>query len=206
MSVGFCNTHARRVGKRGKAMKTDPRVRYTRMIIRTSFLELLQEKPVSKITVREICERSEINRSTFYKHYQDCYDLMDKLKEETLARFDELMAGIEGSGAQSALLAILQTLKNNAQLVHLIAPDGGGGEFTHQIIQRCYRYMDLHLTVSPALGWNEAQKGISYAFLRGGVVSVIEHWVQDGCKEPPEQVSATIMDLCKILAVGLAGE
>ena len=47
-------------------MKTDPRVRYTRMIIQTAFSELLQQKPVNRITVREVCDKAEINRSTFF--------------------------------------------------------------------------------------------------------------------------------------------
>ena len=46
-------------------MKIDPRIRYTRNIIQTSFLELLRQKPLENITVREICEKAEINRSTF---------------------------------------------------------------------------------------------------------------------------------------------
>ena len=53
-------------------MKTDARVRYTVHMIQNIFLELLKEKPIAKITVKEICERAEINRSTFYKHYQMC--------------------------------------------------------------------------------------------------------------------------------------
>ena len=185
-------------------MKTDPRVRYTRMIIQTAFWELLQQKPVSKITVREICDKAEINRSTFYKHYQDCYDLLDRLKEDALSRFDELLAGIEDGGVESAILAILQALKNHAQTFRLLAPDGGGGAFTHQVVRRCYRYMDLHLTVSPATGWSEIQKGMSYAFLTGGAGSVIEHWMQGGCKEPPEDVAAMIMELSKTLTAGLS--
>lgn len=181
-------------------MKTDPRVRYTRMIIQTTFLELLQQKPLSKITVREICDKAEINRSTFYKHYQDCYDLLDKLKEDTLARFDELLVGIKERGVGSTILAVLQALKKNAQAFSLI---DGGGEFAHQVVQRCYRYMDLHLSVSPAMGWDETQKEMGYAFLRGGVGSVIECWVQNNCEVPPEEVAAIIMELSKIMAAGL---
>ena len=45
-------------------MKTDARVRYTVHMIQNIFLELLKEKPIAKITVKEICERAEINRST----------------------------------------------------------------------------------------------------------------------------------------------
>lgn len=55
----------------------DARVRYTRMITEQSFLELLKQKPVSKITVTELCELAQINRATFYKHYLDVQDLME---------------------------------------------------------------------------------------------------------------------------------
>ena len=72
-------------------MKTDARVRYTVHMIQNVFLELLKEKPVAKITVKEICEHAEINRSTFYKHYQDVYDLMEKLENEAVEAFEKLL-------------------------------------------------------------------------------------------------------------------
>lgn len=65
-------------------MKTDARVRYTRKVIQDAFLDILKEKPISRITVKEVCDKAEINRGTFYKHYQDCYDLLDKIGEEGL--------------------------------------------------------------------------------------------------------------------------
>lgn len=185
-------------------MKNDPRTRYTEMIIKKAFLELLQQKPMNKITVREICDRAEINRSTFYKHYLDCYDLLDKLKEEALSQLDELMVGIEGGGAMPVLMAILQTMKNNADTFKLVAPNGGGGEFTRQAVRRCYQYLDLHIPVSPKRGWTEGQKETNYAFLIGGISCVIERWMQCGCKEPPEQIAALIMELSEIVVTGLA--
>ena len=51
--------------------KQDARVRYTKMMIRNSLLELLRTKPIAKITVTEICEMAGINRATFYAHYSD---------------------------------------------------------------------------------------------------------------------------------------
>ena len=54
-------------------MKTDARVRFTRKIIQETFLDLLKDKPISKITVKEICDKAKINRGTFYKHYQDSH-------------------------------------------------------------------------------------------------------------------------------------
>lgn len=187
-------------------MKSDPRSRYTEMIIKKEFLELLRHKPLSKITVREICERSQINRSTFYKHYLDCYDLLDKLKEDALTQFEELMASIEGSGATPALVATLQVLKQDAETFQLLIPQGGGGEFARQIVQRCYQYLDLRLVFINEPGRDDGWKERCYAFLIGGVSSVIEHWLQGGCKEPVEQVAAAIMELSEIVTAGLSGK
>ncbi len=185
-------------------MKNDPRVRYTQMIIKKAFWELLKQKPVNKITVREICDRAEINRSTFYKHYSDCYDLLDKLKEEALTRLDGLMADMEGTGTMPVLLTILETMKNNANTFKLISPKEYGVEFARKAVQRCYQYLDPHLTISSKREWDEGQKERACAFLVGGISGVIEQWMRHGCKETPERIAAAIMDLSEIVMAGLA--
>ena len=50
-------------------MARDRSVEYTKMVIQNSFTRLLKEKPINKITVKEICELADINRSTFYKYH-----------------------------------------------------------------------------------------------------------------------------------------
>ena len=55
--------------------KTDARIRYTQRVLKESFLTLLKQKPVNKITVKEVCEMAELNRATFYAHYSDCFAL-----------------------------------------------------------------------------------------------------------------------------------
>ena len=52
-------------------MQTDPRTRYTRQIITTAFWQLLRQKPMETITVKEICALAQINRDTFYRHFPD---------------------------------------------------------------------------------------------------------------------------------------
>ncbi|MBG0787067.1 MAG: TetR/AcrR family transcriptional regulator [Anaerolineaceae bacterium] len=54
----------------------DPRIRRTRGYIREAFRQLLEEKSFKSITVREITERAEVNRATFYAHYEDKYALL----------------------------------------------------------------------------------------------------------------------------------
>ncbi len=64
----------------------DARVRYTLKVIEDSFLELLGKKPLTKITVTELCQTAQINRATFYKHYLDIPDLLEKTEEKGLSQ------------------------------------------------------------------------------------------------------------------------
>lgn len=58
--------------------KLDPRIRRTRGYIQGAFRDLLDEKGFKSITVREITERAEVNRATFYAHYADKYALLNE--------------------------------------------------------------------------------------------------------------------------------
>ena len=62
--------------------KNDARVRYTQKVLKDSLLQLLEKKPINKITVKEVCELAELNRATFYAHYTDCLDLLESIENE----------------------------------------------------------------------------------------------------------------------------
>ena len=65
-------------------MKIDRRVRYTKMVLKNSFVQLLNEKSFDKITVKELCERADVNRGTFYVHYKDQQDLLHQIQKDFL--------------------------------------------------------------------------------------------------------------------------
>ena len=62
----------------------DLRVKKTERAIRKAFYELMLEKPIPKITVKELAERAEINKTTFYAHYETIYDLLGTLEQEAI--------------------------------------------------------------------------------------------------------------------------
>ena len=67
--------------------KTDARVRYTVRVLEESFLTLLKDKPVNRVTVKEVCELAQLNRATFYAHFRDCFDLLDHIEQTLLEAF-----------------------------------------------------------------------------------------------------------------------
>lgn len=69
----------------------DLRVEKTRKNIIDAFIELRSKKPIERITVKELCDKAQINKSTFYSHYHDIYDLSDYLENEVV---DSILEGL----------------------------------------------------------------------------------------------------------------
>ena len=71
--------------------KTDIRVIRTKKAIESAFIEILSEKSFSKITIEEICKKANVNRMSFYNHYEDKYDLLNviinNVKETLIGKF-----------------------------------------------------------------------------------------------------------------------
>lgn len=72
-------------------MKKDLRTIRTTRAIKSAFIELLQEKTFTKVTVSEIAKKAFIDRQTFYLHYTDKYDLLAKLNQEIVKQFKEIL-------------------------------------------------------------------------------------------------------------------
>lgn len=175
-------------------MKTDARVRYTVHMIQNIFLELLKEKPVAKITVKEICERAEINRSTFYKHYQDVYDLMEKLENEAVEAFEKLLDSYVQNETVPALVTLLTSLRENRELLLSLLANSSNDDFMKRLTDVCSGYALSHLTPEEDYTSNPEQAAV-YAYLAGGTSGIISNWLETGTQEPPQQVAELIQAL-----------
>lgn len=81
-------------------MKTDARVRYTKMILRETLLKCMNRKQLKDITVTEVCRLADINRATFYNHYKDCYAIVNEVEQEQLEVFRTLLIEKKKTGAE----------------------------------------------------------------------------------------------------------
>ncbi|CAN7635943.1 TetR/AcrR family transcriptional regulator [Paenibacillus sp. LjRoot56] len=74
-----------------EATRIDPRKLRTRQLLRDAYVDLLQEMDPEKITVNRLAERARINRVTFYLHYLDIPDMVDKISEEMIENIYEIL-------------------------------------------------------------------------------------------------------------------
>ena len=154
-------------------MKTDARVKYTRMVLKKALLELLEHKPVNKITVKEVCERAGLNRATFYAHYTDCFDLLESIEEELFRQFERSMQNYVQSFDIAALVdGLYGIIQENEAVCRVLLFGRRSTELIHRMIVYAH---DLSIaswrrTLKKA---SDAELEMLYLCLSNGLLSVI---------------------------------
>lgn len=167
------------------------KVKYTRRVIREAYFELLQQKPINKITVAEICERADIHRGTFYQHYHDIYELQEKIESELMEKLDSLLPMIESDRfdlAEAIVLAIFE----EKDVCRSVLGENGNADVLKRVIEKCRA--SSYVKYSNA-GLDESDFNIVYIFATSGCIGVIRNWVMRDYKESPEYVIDRIRSL-----------
>lgn len=174
----------------------DQRVRYTKMTIRKTFFEKLKEKPIDRITVSELCKCADINRTTFYKYYENAYDLLDKLEGEIM---DELSSRIEEAGATNfidTLRITLTTIREDEATYHLLFESCEDSEFRARLFHLCYE--ENMRTIDRIFhSYTSTQKDWIYHFIAEGCNGILQQWFQSGMEASVEEVVSFICGLVK---------
>lgn len=154
------------------------------MLIRKAFLELLQQKPIQSISIKELCAVAGINRGTFYTHYQDIYALQDQIEADMVADFQRALDPIlERSDSEHYLVevctGIFQCLKENADLCVVMLGDYGDKAFLARLLamgkETCIRSYSQYFH-----GANQRQIEYFYAFVSNGCIGLLKQWIHDG--------------------------
>ena len=123
------------------------RSQQTKQTIAEVFLQLAEEKSIFKISVREICEKAKINRSTFYAYYVDIYDLIVKLEAEMAEQRQQCMYNEEEDHYQFIPEVILKHVRDNQRYYRLFYKNGNTIQLeklskTDYLIQKKEKYTE----------------------------------------------------------------
>ena len=72
--------------------KEDRRVRRTKKLLTQALTQLLQEKQINEITVKELTDLADMNRGTFYLYYKDIFDMLEKIEDGLFEALDEIVS------------------------------------------------------------------------------------------------------------------
>lgn len=170
--------------------KENRRTRLTKRLLRESLLELLQGKPVDHITVKELCECAELNRSTFYAYYTDVPALYEEMGNELA---DALLEHIQTMNSQSELNTelMLTYIRDNCEMFRLLVYCDHYTDLNQAIIKRIFRGF-FKIPLKGDMPYSSEERDYVLQFIFMGGTGVIHHWVQNGCDLPPRQVAQLI--------------
>ena len=144
--------------------KLDARKRYTQMILKQSFLKLLKEKPVNKITVKELCELSQINRATFYTHYSDCFALLESIEDELIDEFEKSLRYVNSFDVTALIEALYDMVDQNQEACRTLVL----GNTSSTVIAKMIAYWHRELPKA-----SETELEMMYTHLSNGLMHVI---------------------------------
>ena len=174
--------------------RNDQRTRLTRMLIRQAFTGLLREKPVQSISVKELCDRADLNRGTFYAHYTDIYDLLHQIEDEMMQDFQAALKPLLDSPAADLTplkitTGIIKCLKENADLCAVTLGKYGDKDFATRLLtigrERCLEiYSKYFVNATPK------QIEYYYSFVSAGCIGLLEKWLADGMAASAEEIAS----------------
>lgn len=171
----------------------DIRSQRTRQRICDCFIHLLNEKPAAKITVTEICEMAHINRATFYKHYQDIPELLEKQVDDILRQLKSMLESREDPSLNMMILELLRYMKSEGKRYYALGSQYGDPSLPMKTFELCYQIafplLQKHL---PELSSDQMQ--MLYYYLSQGCGGVLTWWLRSGMVQPPEEVATFILD------------
>jgi AcrR family transcriptional regulator len=170
--------------------------------IKLAFTRLIHEKGFEGLTVMEIAREAGINRGTFYTHYIDKYDLMDKLEMETINDLKAILLRPNVGDVNDPLelipypliLEALIYVKQDFDFISALAGPGGDPQFVAMIKRILSELIESKISQSTELEFKKENLPEDYALeiLLSSIVAIILLWIKKGGTESPEDIATMV--------------
>jgi AcrR family transcriptional regulator len=180
------------------------KVTETKDKIRNAFFELYGEKKIDRISIKEITDRAQLNRGTFYVYYKDIYDLLEKTEDELLTeligKLRNLIPKILREEDLDPFLPPLEFYQRYSKFLKVLLGANGDPHFIHKIktiLKKTLREM-LKNEQFPEV------ENMEYIieFISSGQIGIISHWLANDMALPINELGEMIK---KILLHGPVG-
>lgn len=183
--------------------------RKTKKLIQQSFLQILESKSFETITIGDITKVAKINRGTFYLHYKDKYDLLERMEEQLFTDLgnyiDELQSRYTSTltfeKEQERLAASLFSfIESNSKILKIfLSPNGSAGfhvRFRNAFNEKVRTNLEKNEHFNKAL-----KVPIDYFlnFITSAFLGLIEQWIQNNLDKTPAEMTAIYIEIVSFI-------
>jgi AcrR family transcriptional regulator len=192
----------------------DLRVQRTLDSIRDALVALIAMKGLDSVTVGDIARRARVNRTTFYRHYRDKYDLLEGILTKAIEELDESMGSPESARSRFTLnevpepwISFFDRIKKNADLYLAILHSTGGVWFQARLRKHAERLLQKRGPIGLPAKKRGSSKGalpqeITVAFSASLFVAITIWWLEYGRSYGPSQIATWLR---RFFLYGIAG-
>ncbi|MGP4060435.1 TetR/AcrR family transcriptional regulator [Halobacillus sp. H74] len=186
------------------AKKTDLRVKRTRKLINEAFLKFIQEKGFDAMTIQEIADEALINRATFYLHYDDKYDLLEKMSSDVIQElisvinppFDQADQEVNIERLKGSVTNVYQCIQKHQMFYQVMFGKNGINGFRNNLEEVIRDKFDRHIKkVVKDPTQFQIPKDLLLHFISAAFVAVIQWWLNQVEKPTPEEMANQLSKL-----------
>lgn len=170
------------------------RVTETKDKIRNAFFELYAEKNIDRISIKEITDRAQLNRGTFYVYYKDIYDLRETTEDELIAelvvKLRDLIPKIIREENINPFLPPLEFYQRYSKFLKILLGANGDPNFVHKIkaiLKKTLREMLKNEHIPEIENMEYVME-----FISSGMIGIISHWLANDMAIPVEEMGEMI--------------
>ena len=162
-------------------------VRNTKKRLYESLMKLVGKKPLNQVTVKEITEDADVNRSTFYFHYQDVSSMVVEMEDKFLQDFSVALTALEQK-SHDFIAILVRCLENHRDLCKLLLGSNGDMAFVEKmkaiVAEKCSK---IWKDAVPEL--TDVEASAMDTFLIGGVMSTLQTWILSERRVPAKEIT-----------------
>lgn len=166
------------------------RVKMTKALLKASLIELMKTKSIHTISIKEICTGADINRSTFYRHYNTQYELYDEIVNELLSGLIHvfLESRQKGEDLQLAIAAVLELAEKEREVCLVILSDKGNVTLGESFVR----------AIAP-MSTNDADELMVYLyqFMAAGLTNIVWTWLNKPNRRSPQEFAELMTSMMK---------
>jgi AcrR family transcriptional regulator len=175
--------------------RLDPRVLRTRQLLKNALVELLEEMDIEKISVNRIAERAGINRVTFYLHYRDLPDMLEKMADEMVEDIYKVVSNHpeQASGEEWPLLeSLLKHIEANARLYKVTLTFRQSTIFTDRLVKMIEEMITTRLVRQGGNPELEVERDIAIWYGSAALIGTIVKWLRRDMPYTPAYMARQI--------------
>ncbi|MGI6105413.1 MAG: TetR/AcrR family transcriptional regulator [Raoultibacter sp.] len=165
----------------------DSRQRYTKQCLFDSFLNYLEQKSVSEITVSEISESAGVSRKTFYKYYTDQFALLKAMQEDLFAEFEAHVKDLPAD-VYAIVPALIEFTSRHRVLLRAVFENRSEGNFIDRVLT--YMYDNFHTdweASNPTMSVQDVK--FLFFYVTSGLTGILRLWLFEEPEMSVEEIS-----------------